>query len=202
MPSPLSLRYQAAVRRGPALSVLSSPRSMACRQDVTVFSSSEHVISQPCRCRRALIHGHFPFRETGLLHLKRPCGRTRSGRNRPPAPFASLPCLPLFPLRVRPPLFPVLAIGGRVEATPNEKENDHETQQHQQPQHHQPRMCCLRSVAYHVVERAQDKRFWTRIGAAWPHEDGEGMTLQLDLVPAPQGAGSSSGQSREDEAGA
>jgi hypothetical protein len=38
-------------------------------------------------------------------------------------------------------------------------------------------------IAYHVVERAQDKRFWTRIGAAWPHEDGEGMTLQLDLVP-------------------
>ena len=38
-------------------------------------------------------------------------------------------------------------------------------------------------IAYHVLERGQDKRFWTRIGAAWPHEDGEGMTLQLDLVP-------------------
>ena len=28
-------------------------------------------------------------------------------------------------------------------------------------------------IAYHVVERAQDKRFWTRIGAAWPDEDGK-----------------------------
>ena len=30
----------------------------------------------------------------------------------------------------------------------------------------------------------QDKKsFWTRIGAAWDHKDGKGLTLQLDLVP-------------------
>lgn len=37
-------------------------------------------------------------------------------------------------------------------------------------------------IAYHVAERGE-KAFWTRIGAAWDHEDGKGLTLQLDLVP-------------------
>ena len=40
-------------------------------------------------------------------------------------------------------------------------------------------------IAYHVTEgrKEGDKGFWTRIGAAWDHEDAKGMTLQLDLVP-------------------
>lgn len=37
-------------------------------------------------------------------------------------------------------------------------------------------------IAYHVAERGE-KSFWTRIGAAWDHEDGKGLTVQLDLVP-------------------
>jgi hypothetical protein len=37
-------------------------------------------------------------------------------------------------------------------------------------------------VAWHVTENAE-KKFWTRIGAAWQHDDGEGLTLQLDLIP-------------------
>lgn len=37
-------------------------------------------------------------------------------------------------------------------------------------------------IAWHVGEKG-DKAFWTRIGAAWRHEDGEGLTLQLELVP-------------------
>ena len=37
-------------------------------------------------------------------------------------------------------------------------------------------------IAYHVSERGE-KSFWTRIGAAWDHEDGKGLTIQLDLVP-------------------
>jgi len=41
-------------------------------------------------------------------------------------------------------------------------------------------------IAYHVAERG-DKGFWTRIGAAWDHKDGEGYTLQLDLVPTGEG---------------
>ena len=40
-------------------------------------------------------------------------------------------------------------------------------------------------VAYFVPER--EKPFWTRIGAAWKHRDGEGYTLQLDLAPAAPG---------------
>jgi hypothetical protein len=37
-------------------------------------------------------------------------------------------------------------------------------------------------IAWYVAERGE-KRFWTRIGAAWNHEDGEGMTVRLDLMP-------------------
>lgn len=37
-------------------------------------------------------------------------------------------------------------------------------------------------IAWHVAEKGE-KTFWTRIGAAWDHKDGEGLTLQLDLVP-------------------
>jgi hypothetical protein len=40
-------------------------------------------------------------------------------------------------------------------------------------------------IAYHVTDKKKegDKGFWTRIGAAWEHKDGGGLTLQLDLVP-------------------
>lgn len=38
-------------------------------------------------------------------------------------------------------------------------------------------------IAYHVSERG-DQSYWTRIGAAWDHEDAKGLTVQLDLVPA------------------
>lgn len=42
-------------------------------------------------------------------------------------------------------------------------------------------------IAWHVAEKSKDKSFWTRIGAAWEHEDGKGLTLQLDLVPVAGG---------------
>ena len=37
-------------------------------------------------------------------------------------------------------------------------------------------------IAFSVTER-NGKSYWTRIGAAWDHEDAKGLTLQLDLVP-------------------
>jgi len=38
--------------------------------------------------------------------------------------------------------------------------------------------------AFHVRKgRDGGKGFWTRIGAAWPHEDGNGFNIQLDCVP-------------------
>ena len=42
-------------------------------------------------------------------------------------------------------------------------------------------------IAYHVTDAEGEKGFWTRIGAAWKHKDGEGYTLQLDLVPVASG---------------
>ncbi|ABS65795.1 hypothetical protein Xaut_0539 [Xanthobacter versatilis] len=41
-------------------------------------------------------------------------------------------------------------------------------------------------IAYHVDERGK-KKFWTRIGAAWRHQKGDGLTLRLDLLPATGG---------------
>ena len=41
---------------------------------------------------------------------------------------------------------------------------------------------------YQVRELEQDgngdkRDFWTKIGAAWPHKDGEGFSIAVDLVP-------------------
>lgn len=41
-------------------------------------------------------------------------------------------------------------------------------------------------IAWHVGQKGE-KAFWTRIGAAWRHDKGEGLTLQLDLVPVNDG---------------
>jgi hypothetical protein len=38
-------------------------------------------------------------------------------------------------------------------------------------------------AAYQVRDREGDKGIFTRIGAAWPHKDGKGFTVQLDAVP-------------------
>ena len=38
-------------------------------------------------------------------------------------------------------------------------------------------------IVYHVRDREGKKSFWTRIGSAWPHADGKGFNIQLDVVP-------------------
>lgn len=39
-------------------------------------------------------------------------------------------------------------------------------------------------VAFNVREGKEGgKGFWTRIGAAWPHEDGEGFNVQIEMMP-------------------
>lgn len=38
-------------------------------------------------------------------------------------------------------------------------------------------------IAYQVRDRNGQKGFWTRIGSAWPHADGNGFNVQLDVVP-------------------
>lgn len=37
-------------------------------------------------------------------------------------------------------------------------------------------------IAYQVRD-GKDKGYFTRIGAAWPHKDGNGFNIQLDAVP-------------------
>ncbi len=38
--------------------------------------------------------------------------------------------------------------------------------------------------AYTVKDRGEGlKSIWTRIGAAWPHENGNGFTIELDALP-------------------
>jgi hypothetical protein len=38
-------------------------------------------------------------------------------------------------------------------------------------------------VAYHVREREGQKAIFTRIGASWPHKDGNGFNIQIESVP-------------------
>ena len=39
-------------------------------------------------------------------------------------------------------------------------------------------------IAYTVKDRGDgQKAIWTRIGAAWPHDKGNGLTLQLEALP-------------------
>ena len=38
-------------------------------------------------------------------------------------------------------------------------------------------------VVYQVRDREGGKGFWTRIGAAWAHSDGQGFNVQLDSIP-------------------
>jgi hypothetical protein len=38
-------------------------------------------------------------------------------------------------------------------------------------------------IAYQVQDRDGQPGFWTRIGGAWQHKDGNGFTLQLAVVP-------------------
>jgi hypothetical protein len=35
---------------------------------------------------------------------------------------------------------------------------------------------------YAVIKNGK-QRYWQTIGAVWPHEDGEGFSVKLDLVP-------------------
>ena len=38
--------------------------------------------------------------------------------------------------------------------------------------------------AYAVKDRGRNqKAIWTKIGAAWPHENGNGFTIELDAFP-------------------
>ena len=38
-------------------------------------------------------------------------------------------------------------------------------------------------IAYQVRDREGKKGYWTRIGSVWPHQDGQGFNVQLEVVP-------------------
>ena len=68
----------------------------------------------------------------------------------------------------------------------NLKEQDNGIRQKQHEESTQRETTPPALIAWHVAERGE-KKFWSRIGAAWEHEDGEGLTLQLDLIPVTGG---------------
>lgn len=37
--------------------------------------------------------------------------------------------------------------------------------------------------AIYSVQGEGEKAHWTRIGAAWPHKDGNGFSISLDCIP-------------------
>jgi len=39
------------------------------------------------------------------------------------------------------------------------------------------------SHGVYVVEGEGDKAFWTKIGAAWSHDDGKGFNVSLNCLP-------------------
>jgi hypothetical protein len=38
-------------------------------------------------------------------------------------------------------------------------------------------------IAYHIRDREGSKGFWTRIGGAWAHKDGNGFDIKLETAP-------------------
>lgn len=38
-------------------------------------------------------------------------------------------------------------------------------------------------IAYQVRSRPESQAIWTRIGAAWPHADGQGFNIRIEAVP-------------------
>lgn len=41
------------------------------------------------------------------------------------------------------------------------------------------------TLELHAVTKSADggKSFWTKIGAAWPHADGDGYSIRLEFLP-------------------
>jgi hypothetical protein len=64
----------------------------------------------------------------------------------------------------------------------SKNQNASQTEPHQRPQgESRPYL-----NAFHVKEfevNGEPREDWTRIGVAWPHKDGKGFNLQLELVP-------------------
>ena len=53
------------------------------------------------------------------------------------------------------------------------------SQQKETPSNNQPTL-----IAYSVKERREGKKaIWSKIGAAFPHDNGKGLTIQLDAQP-------------------
>ena len=38
-------------------------------------------------------------------------------------------------------------------------------------------------IAYTVKSRKGQKSVWTKIGAAWPHNSGQGLNIELEALP-------------------
>jgi hypothetical protein len=125
----------------------------------------------------------FPYFD-GFFPIFTPApDRARRRCNGLPAPFAFAPVLPV-PLRCIARLIRPVSRRAYREKPLTEKEKTMTTRNRNYSRKEKARNTQPPAlIAYHVAERGE-KAFWTRIGAAWDHEDAKGLTLQLELLPA------------------
>ena len=38
-------------------------------------------------------------------------------------------------------------------------------------------------VAYHVSDQGRGRKFWNRLGGAWNHKNGDGLTIFVNVLP-------------------
>ena len=97
---------------------------------------------------------------------------------------ASITCPRLFALLTRVgydtvPCTPGLLVR-RNAPTPTKEIKDMARKTEAQTTAHQPTAPDF--LAWHVTNRGT-KSFWNKVGAAWKHRDGQGYTIQLEVVP-------------------
>lgn len=95
--------------------------------------------------------------------------------SRPDAKLGA-PVLPMDPLRGRGFFVPI-----RTGAVPDQKPKETEFNMSEEKKTNRP------THNVYVIQGDDKSEHWTKIGAAWPHKDGQGFGLVLDALPAGNG---------------
>lgn len=95
--------------------------------------------------------------------------------SRPDAKLGA-PVLPMDPLRGRGFFVPI-----RTGAVPDQKTKETEFNMSNKKETNRP------THSVYVIQGEGKSERWTKIGAAWPHKDGQGFSFVLDAYPAGNG---------------